>query len=369
MRSFQTAVLARPVAFLLVVMTGMGAGCTKKKGPQGGFSMPPTPVETATVEARAVADRFETVGTLEAGDRITVVAEIDGTIRGLPFPEGGAIARGGLIASLDDAQLAAEAARAEALRDQSRSVFERVKAVVDQGAGAPQDLDDAAASLKVAEANLAVARVRLAKTRIVAPFDGIAGARRVSPGAFVRSGQEITDLARIEELRVAFNAPERYIGKLARGASLTVSTTAYPGRTLTGSIDVIEPVLDSATRSARVVARVRNPGNLFRPGMSASITVVLSERAAALTVPNEAVFVEGDQAFVYVVGADSTVARAAVTLGTRLPDVVEVLDGIAAGTRVVRTGHQKLYPGAKVFPVGGGGPSSGAPETTEREAR
>ncbi len=337
----------------LVLLSLLSPGCSKKKqaGAERAHSMPPMPVETAVVSQQPVADRFEAVGTIEAGEAITVVAEIDGSIKSLPFREGEAIRRGGVIAQLDDTQLLAESDRAEALLAQSRSTHDRVKAVVDQGAGAPQDLDDAAAALKVAEANLALARARLAKTRITAPFDGIAGARRVSPGAFLRAGEAITDLAQIDEIRVNFSAPERYIGSLHRGAEVSIATTAYPGTELHGTIDVVEPVLDPETRSARIVARAKNPGRLFRPGMSANVAAVLRRRNDALTIPSEAVFVEGSQALVYVVKPDSTVTRTPVTLGTRLPDVVEVVQGLAAGARIVRAGHQKLFEGAKVLPV------------------
>ncbi|TMQ66887.1 MAG: efflux RND transporter periplasmic adaptor subunit [Candidatus Eisenbacteria bacterium] len=157
------------------------------------------------------------------------------------------------------------------------------------------------------------------------------------------------------------------LGKLKAGAPVSVSTTAYPGYALSGRIDVIDPVLDPETRSARVTARVRNPGGKFRPGMSANASVVLSERMNALTIPNEAVFAEGNQTLVYVVQADSTVSRRAVTLGTRLSDEVEVVQGLEPGQRVVVAGHQKLFETAKVIPIqsqgggGAGGAGGGAP--------
>jgi membrane fusion protein (multidrug efflux system) len=189
------------------------------------------------------------------------------------------------------------------------------------------------------------------------------GSKRVNPGAYLRSGDAITDLAQISELKVLFSAPERYLSKLRSGAKVSVSTTAYPGYALEGRIDVIDPVLDPATRSTQVIARVGNPGGKFRPGMSADVSAVLSERMNAITVPSEAVFAEGNQTFVYVVKPDSTVTRTVVTLGTRLSDVVEVLSGLEAGARVVRAGHQKLFETAKVIPVesGSGGPGAGAP--------
>lgn len=342
---------------LLAILPAVG-GCQAKKA-AGGFTPPPTPVETAMVARGPVADRFTTVGSLEAGESVDIAAEIDGVVKALPFPEGGQVSAGALIARLDDVQLAAEAQRAEALRDQSRAMFERVRAVVDQGAGAPQDLDDATAALKVAEANLDLAKARLAKTRVTAPFAGTTGIRRVSPGAFVRAGTTLTDLAQIDRLRLTFSVPERLLGRLVVGAPVRVETSAQAGQVLEGKIAIIEPQLDEQSRSARVVAHVDNPGRLMRPGMSASVALMLGERAEALSVPGPAVFVTAGQTFVYVVTPDGIVTRTPVQLGTRMADAVEVLSGLAEGQQVVTAGHQKLYDGAKVAPMGAGAPGQG----------
>jgi membrane fusion protein (multidrug efflux system) len=210
----------------------------------------------------------------------------------------------------------------------------------------------------MAEAELALIRARLAKTRITAPFSGLAGARRVSPGAFVRTGDVITDLAKVDELRIIFYAPERYLASLKSGASVTVSAPAFPGHELKGRISVVDPVVSPETRTVKILARVPNPARKFRPGMSANVSAVLSERKNALTVPDEAVFAEGNQNLVYVIQKDSTVAPTPIVCGTRLKGTVEVLQGLAEGAQVVKAGHQKLFPGAKVFPV----PDSGVPQ-------
>ncbi len=347
-RSLLRLCLARVLPIFL--MSILISACSRQAG-GGHFSMPPMPVEVAPAKVQKVEDKFEAVGTVEATAAITVVSEIDAAVIDIPFQEGSFIKKGGLIAHLDDSQLAAEVQRAEALQAQSKTNYDRVKAVVDQKAGPPQDLDDAAAALKVADANLAVAKARFSKTRITAPFDGIVGARRVSVGTFLRAGQAITDLASIDEIRVDFSAPERFLPSLHQGAEVTVSTTAFPGYNLKGRVIAVEPVLDPGTRTAGVVARMANPDRKFRPGMSANISVVLSERPSAITIPNEAVFANGNQSFVFVVKPDSTASRVAVTLGIRLPDAVEVVQGLQAGMTVVRAGHQKLFEGAKVIPV------------------
>jgi membrane fusion protein, multidrug efflux system len=328
------------------------AGCADEAGQAGGgFQRPPTPVEAALVAIAPVTDSFSTVGSIEAGEAIIVTSEIDGMVTAIPFREGGPVTKGDLIAQLDDAQLKAEVQRAKALFAQTKATWDRVRSIVDQGAGAPQDLDDALAALKVAEANLALAETRLEKTRITAPFSGLTGKRKISHGSFLRAGSAITSLAQIEKLRVTFAIPERILASLKVGAEVNVTTTAFADKPLVGTIDVIEPQLDPLTRNVAVVALLDNRDGLLRPGMSATIDLVLKRRANAMTVPSEAVFVEGGQAFVYLIKPDSTVTRTALTLGTRLAAVVEVVAGLSDGQQVVKAGHQKLYEGAKVAPV------------------
>lgn len=341
---------------------GAGGG---EGGPPGG--MPPMPVETAVIARQVVSDTFKAVGTVRAAEEITVVSEIDATILKLPFREGEPIREGALLVQLDDAQYRAAFSRAEALRDLAKQSFDRVQSLVESGSASKSQWDDAASALKVAEANLALADDQLRKTRIVAPFSGVLGARKISPGAYLTSGTPVTTLAQLEEIKIDFAAPERYLADLQRGAEVSVSTAAFPGYTLTGSINVIEPVLDPVTRSARITARLRNPDMKFRAGMSADVAVILSSRPTALAIPSEAIFVEGDQFLTYVVGEGGVVSRASLTLGTRLPEMVEVLDGVKEGDVVVKAGHQKIFPGAKVMPVntgeapGGGAPGGGAP--------
>jgi membrane fusion protein (multidrug efflux system) len=330
----------------------LAAACSKPQPQQAAaFKPPPTAIETALVTRQAVADKFTAVGTVEPSESVTVVSEIDGRIVRLPFAEGGQVREGDVLAELDSAQLRAELDRARAISDQRRTWHDRVKNMVSLGLQPPQALDDAVSALRVAEADVALAETRLSKTVVRTPFDGMVGARRVSPGAFVRAGEPVTDVAAIAEIKVSFAAPERYLADLRIGAPLTVSTPAFPDEKLSGRITLVDPALDAASRNARVVARARNPHGHLRPGMSADVVVMLAQRPAALVIPSEAVFVEGEKPWVYVVKADGTVTRRELTLGTRLADAIEVLTGLEAGERVVSAGHQKLYEGATVVAV------------------
>lgn len=346
-------------AVLMLLLLG---ACGKKGGPGGGggFQMPPMPVEVADVQPRVVRDHFHALGSIESDANIEIVSELSARVISLPFREGQPVDSGATLARLDDREFRAEAERTQAQRDQAQSNYDRSKKLSEQGAISPQELEDSRTALRVAEAEAALATARFDKTRIVAHYAGLVGVRRVSPGAYLREGTVITDLTRVDEMKVAFAAPERYASDLKPGVAVELRTPAFPGERFLGRLSVVDPVVDAGTRTLRLVARIPNPGYRLRPGMSADVSVTLEERSQALAVPDEAIFAEGNQNFVYVVNPDSTVARAAVALGLRDSMQVEIVSGLTPGARVITAGHQKVFPGAKVLPVPAGGPP--APE-------
>jgi len=344
---------------LLSLLAFALSSCSGQAGGRGGFQMPPTPVEVASVEASIVSDQLQALGSIDSDELVDVVAEISARVLELPFAEGQAVSAGQLLARLDDSEIRAQAMRAEAERDRARSDHERAKQLFDRNAISVKELEDASVDLRVAEADYEVASARLEKTRIRAPFAGLVGRRRISQGAYVSVGQQITELARVDRMRVTFAAPERYMGDLKVGVPVAIQTPAYPAETFRGRLSVVDPIVDPQTRTVQLVASVPNRDRRLRPGMSADVRVTLAQRSSALMVPDEAVFAEGNQDFVYVVQADSTVARAAVHLGTRDSARVEVVSGLEAGARVVRAGHQKLYDGARVMPIVSGGLEGG----------
>lgn len=348
--SHRTALICAAAVFALLPVTA----CKGKKGgtgPGAGAAPPPMPVEVAEATRGNVQERLHALGTIEAAERVKITAEIDQIARELPFEEGRIVSKGQVLAVLNDSELRAEVGRAQALRNQARVSAARFEQLSKERIASPQDLDNARAALEVAEANLRLAQARLGKTRIVAPFSGVVGSRLVSPGVYLRAGDVITELARIDTVKVVFAVPERYLSDLRRGAQVRVSTVAFPGKEFTGGVNVVDPILDPTTRSARLSAVIPNPQAELRPGMSADVSAVLAERAQAVTVPDEAVFAEGDRNFLFVVQPDSTVVRRGVKLGARQPGRVEIREGLQGGEKVVRAGHQKLFEGAKVQAV------------------
>lgn len=344
----------RPLALLALSFTLPLLGCAPGAGGPGGRGaggMPPMPVEVATVERHTVRDPFRALGSLEALQEAEVVAEVAGRVLEVPFAEGRAVSSGEVLARLDGREARAELERAKAGLSLAQSDAKRVSELFAQEIVSPRERDQSRAALAVAEAEADLQQTRFDKTTVRAPFGGVAGRRYVSVGTRVAIGDPIARVARLDRLRVAFPAPERLAATIQRGASVELTVSAHPGRTFRGQVVVVEPVVDPRTRTFQVLAEVANPGGLLKPGMSADVSTALSERTGALTIPDEAVLAEGDETYVYAVQADSTVKRVPIKLGVRDASTVEVVEGLQQGDRVVRAGHQKIFPGARVMPV------------------
>ncbi len=368
------AVPTRPragIAFAaLVLLAGamVSAGCAKKGGAGGhaGFQMPPTPVETAPVSTARLSDRFVAVGSIEARDIVDLTSQISAPVRAFHFTEGGRVRQGAVLVELAGDDRRAQSTRAEALVVQAKAERDRAEHLRQQDAVSASTWEAADAGYQVARANAAVARAEWEKTKIRAPFSGSIGIRAVSKGALVKPGDVIAQLARMDVMKVSCEAPERYLGSLHAGDPVSLTTAAYPGRTFFGRIRVVEPMVNPETRTVQVVAEVPNGDGQLKPGMSANVSVTLAERPDALVVPDEAIFAEGAQTFVYVVLGDSIVKKTAIELGAREQARAEVVSGLNAGEKVVSAGHQKLFDGAKIQPLPPGGaasPPAGAAKT------
>lgn len=333
------------LAIALATVSGCKPGASG--GPPGG-EMPPTQVETARVTASPLANQFETVGSLRAQASAVIRPEIDGKIVAINFTEGQHVAAGSLLFSLDAALAQADLNEASANLDNSRRANTRARELADKQLIARADLDKAAAGLGVDQARAASARARLDKTRIRAPFAGVVGLRSVSVGDYVKSGDALVDLVRLDPIEVDLRVPEVVLSSLAQGQTINLGVDSFPDQVFTGTIVAIAPTVDLAGRSVLMRARLDNSDGKLRPGMSARVQIVLGTKSNALLVPEQAIWPNGDQKMVYVV-KEGVAKLIPVTLGVRQPGMVEVVTGLNPGDEVVTAGQLKLHDGAKVM--------------------
>ena len=223
------------VAGLAVVLVAAGGwyffAPGKSAAPQRGrgAAMAVRPVIGAVAHKEVFGDRIEAIGTLFANESVTLTAKTQGIIRSIDFEDGQTFKRGDLIAAIDagaeDAAVNVELANLE----QQKKELARMMGLVASQHVSQSTVDNAIALVKKAEANVAAARVKSGDRRIIAPFPGIVGTRRISLGALVTPGTIITTLDDISEVKLDFSIPETFMATLKPGLDIEANASAYPG--------------------------------------------------------------------------------------------------------------------------------------------
>lgn len=323
------------------------------------------PVKAVPVEVGKVSDEVTAVGSLLAEESVIIRPEIDGRIIGLHFQEGHAVTAGTRLVTIDSTEYEAQAAavRADLKTEEQRLV--RTKELHQQNFISKDALDVQLGAVDRLKARVAEVESRVAKTVIRAPFSGTVGLRKISPGAYVKAGADIVRLESIGTIKADFRIPELYMSKLGSNQEIAIRLDAYPGEEFRGRIYAVEPVVDEQTRTILMRARIPNKGNKLKPGMFVRVAVTLANRPNAIIVPEQAIWPQGQDNFVFRV-VDGKAALTKIQIGNRQPGRVEIIQGLNATDTVVTEGQIKLRDGAPVMVMGapaaapagqGGGPA------------
>lgn len=365
----------RPAPMAAGSTAGAPGGAPAARAPGGapGAGMPgmrggPAGVEVGRVEALRIVDAAEAVGTLQSRQAVTLRPEVSGRVAALGFADGARVRRGQLIVQLDDTLQRAQLQQAEAQAAIARTQVARNRELVGQGFVSQSAVDQSQAALDVALAQVALAQAQLARLRVLAPFDGQAGIRQVNVGDYVKDGADLVTLVDASQVWVDYRLPERYAARVRPGQTVDVALDALPDRRFTARVEAVEARVEADGRALLVRARLDNRDGLLTPGLFARARTEFGVRERALVVPEEALVPEGGKQYILRVvdGEQGPMAeRLEAKLGMRVPGKVEVLEGLAAGDRVVTAGQARLMRGkgerqpVRIVEVGGAG--GGAP--------
>ncbi|WP_143894937.1 efflux RND transporter periplasmic adaptor subunit [Tepidimonas sediminis] len=336
-------------------------------GPAGPGRGGPPAVEVASVQVAPIVEEAQAVGTLAARQRVVIRPEVAGRIVAIGFADGAPVRKGQLLVQLDDALQRAELAQAQAQLAVQQANLRRNEELVAQGFVAQRVLDESRAAVQVAQAQVDLAQARLARMRIVAPFDGVAGIRAVHVGEYVKDGAELVHLEDLSQLVVDFRLPERLQPRVRVGQPLRLQVDARPGQTVPARIVAIDPALDADGRALVVRAALDGGRHGLQPGMFVRVALELGRDEAALLVPEEAIVPQGQQFFVWRLRpaageAPPEVERVAVRLGLRRDGQVQVTQGLQAGDTIVIAGQQRLQrDGTPVRVIDPNRPAPGGP--------
>jgi membrane fusion protein (multidrug efflux system) len=337
---------------------GVAAAATAPEGARRDGAAQKVSVEAATATATSSSTDLRGIGSLQSDESVQIASEIAGRVTEMPFSEGGTVKAGDILVKLDDALVQAEVSDTQARYDLATGNLGRANTLARSGNVTERARDEATANSETARAALELAKVRLSKHTIRAPFSGVVGIRKVSPGAYVAIGQPIVNIEKIDTLKVEFKLPELFLSQIKVGQAVEVEVDALPGRTFPGMIYAIDPQVDVNGRALAIRAKLPNPELVLRPGLFVRVVVKGVGKRSVLVVPESAIVPRGTDKIVFSV-EDGKAIETKVTLGSRKDGRVEVLDGLKPDAVVVTAGQQKLKNGSNVEFVAGA-PAAGS---------
>ena len=341
------ALRALLVALPLLLLAACGDDKGAQAKPNGNAAERPIPVTTQVVQASAWNDTLQALGTAKARESVTLTAKVSEIVQDVHFESGQQVAAGQKLITLKGDAAQASLVQAEATYAEAERLYRRQKELADQQLIARSQLDTQLALRDAAAARVRQARADIGDRSVRAPFAGVLGIRQVSPGSLITANSSIATLDDLSRMYVDFQVPEAALASVATGHAVTAATTAYPGETFQGTVETVDARIDPTTRAVTVRAVFPNPDRKLRPGMLLDVRLFRPERQA-LVIPEIAVVQVGRDSFVYRVKADGSVEQAPITAGVRRDGRVEIVEGLAAGERIVIDGTGKLRPGVKV---------------------
>lgn len=384
----------KPLALLLFVIAAaaggawwkFGAGSPAKGGEDTvaaapGASAPgrggPQVVGIVSAQQRDVPVSIEASATVSSPNMVELRAQTTNTVREVLVKDGQDVKRGQLLFRFDEradranldkarAQLARDRATlADLQRQLARAQDLRAQNFVAQNAvdTAQANVDAAQALLRSDEAAVQAAEVQLSYNEIRSPLNGRAGAVNVFPGSLVQASATATPLvtiAQIHPISVSFALPETQLAPLLRASrdakqEPLLAEVLLPGSRRgadaeappKGRISFVDNSVDASTGTIKVKADFDNQRQLLWPGQYVRVRMTLRTIKDAIVIPQAAIILRGNERSVYIVDADKTAQLKPVQIRYSFGEFA-VVEGIAAGAKVVLDGKQNLRPGNPV---------------------
>ncbi|MCQ4630696.1 efflux RND transporter periplasmic adaptor subunit [Shinella sp. CPCC 100929] len=316
----------------------------REGGRRGGFGGGPVLVATKPVAMSVVNDRLNAIGDGEAIRTVTVTPYATGNLTEVLVESGDRVEQGQVIARLDSDEQRIAADQARVARESAQQKLKRVQSI--KSSMSVAELQDAETALKAAELVLQNAELTLRRRDITAPYGGVVGIISVNAGDYVTTTTAIARIDDRSEILVDYWVPERFATSIRVGGDVSATAVARPGETFNGKVQAIDNRIDQESRTLRVRARIENPEDLLRAGMSFQVTMQFAGDLYPSVDPLSVQW-SAEGSYVWRVKGEK-VERVPIHIIQRNPDKVLIKAEIGEGDQIVTEGVQTLRPGGAV---------------------
>jgi RND family efflux transporter MFP subunit len=323
-------------------------------------------VTVIEVSAQRISEKLVFTGIIEAWQSINVTPEIGGRIAKIYIEEGERVRKGQLLAELDTRaarlqmeQAEAAVAVAQANYNDAEKNMERMERLIKENAVSEQQyekikltFESAEAQLNQAKAALNLSMYNLDVSIMEAPFSGVVASKNAEVGDVINPmmggfspNSGVVTLMDFSRVKIEVDVSHQDVVRIEKGQSAFMAVSAFPGQLFPGRVSVVNVTADPTTKKFHVEVAADNPDFLLRPNTFGEILIEVSSHEDALVVPQNAIL---ENKYVFIVNEDNTVRRQEVSIGLENTDMVEILNGVQSGDRVVVEGSYGLDDGTKI---------------------
>ncbi len=331
---------------LLIVLTFSLSHCkSKAKEVKSPRTNAPVIVDILIAQRDTVNNIIEANGTVIAGEFVELRPEVSGRLTYLNLPEGRMIAKGTLIARVNDAELRAQVSRSRVQLELAQKTVERYKQLLDINGLNQADYDAALSQVNTLNADINYTQALIDKTVVRAPFSGVVGLRQVSPGAYVTPTTIIATLQQTNEVKIDFTLPEAYGNMVKNGNLVEVEVDAVTKERSKALIIATEPGANTDTRNLKVRAILK--GSVANPGAFVKVYLDAGKGRYSIKVPSNCI-IPDDQNNQVILVKNGQADFVNIETGIREANSVEVIKGVNDGDSVVVTGVLFARPKSKL---------------------
>lgn len=340
-------------AALALILFGACSGADKSEKDSKQDTAPV--VKTMQVNDREVNQIGNYTATVEPELINNISSSAPNRIKQILVDEGMRVSAGQRLVVMDDINTTSYRLQLDNAKANLRNIevdYNRALELYRIGGGTKQQVDQMETQLVNAKNAVASAERTLRNmnenTVLTSPISGVVTARNYDPGDMTGSLPILT-VARTQPVKIIVNVSESELSKVRRGMPAIVTFDTYGNEIFNGTVTLVSPTVDHASRTFGVEVTLSNSDNRILPGMFGRVELSLGT-ARRVVVPDKAVVKQPGSGnhYVYVYNADGTVSYNKVELGQRLGDSYELISGVEPGSTVVVSGQSRLANGMKV---------------------
>jgi membrane fusion protein (multidrug efflux system) len=304
------------------------------------------PVEVKVIAPQRIENVIKITGAILANESVNIRSEISGKIEKIYFREGQKVKAGDLLLTINDDEIVAQYERLKYTQKLNEDIEYRQRQLLEKEAISREEYEIALTTLNTTKSDIKEREARLAKHKLVAPFDGIIGLRQVSEGSYLTPADPVANIYNINPVKIEFSIPGKYSTMVTKGDSISFSVEASD-ELYTGITYSVEPRIDERTRTLQIRAICNNDQEVLIPGQFANISYTLDVLPDALMVPSEAIIPEMNSHKLFTFRSGS-VNQETVTIGLRTDNEVQITGGLSPGDTVITTGILQARQGMPV---------------------